>query len=480
MKAPTKTQLLLAAVGVGLAVSVLTVAWWWPQERVRREVVAALSAAPSLPADRPQLGAALASATERAQRRGTALAGLGEVAQLYHANGYFEAALDGYFALERLEPRNPRWPHLAALILAGYGDFEPAVERWESVVKQAPDYLPAWLRLAEARLKSNQAERAEALYHEILRRWPDEPYALLGLVRLDFEAGEWVRALPRLERIVTLTDYRLGYDLIVSVYERLGRAADAKVVRAQMKASGAYREPPDPWFDALVELCFDPYRIAIVAGARTDPAEVRRLLLRAIELAPNEVAYRLQLVTLEADQRHYPAALAELEEMTRRFPEFADGWARLSALQKGRGQEAAAARTLQTGLQHCPDSPSLRLMWGSLLRQSGRMEEALAELQRSIELRPTEAAAYVEAAHVLVARGQVAAGIAYLRRAIEAEPDNPAALIFLAFHAISTGNRPEADRWMSRVAQQPRVEAEPARRLASAYLSQFGEDWRAE
>lgn len=426
-----------------------------------------------------RLRAAVAAAMEKANSRKGAKEALEQIAQLYHANGYLDEAQAAYGELEELDPREPRWLHLHALILAGYGDFEPAMARWRGLVELAPDYLPAHLRLAEAELKLNRPDAAAAIYETVLRRWPNEPYAQLGLARIDFEAEKWADALRRLEPLVAQTDYRLGYDLIVSAYEKLGRDAEAKAIRGQMKASGAFRDAPDPWFDELVAVCFDPYRIAIAAGARTNPTEARDLLLRAIELAPHEVSYRLQLVSHYTEQQDAPAALEALRQLTTQAPNFADGWARLAMLQQDFGQQAAAAQTVVKGLEHCPDSPSLRLMWGAMLRRAGRREEAIRELEISIKLRPTEAPAYVELAHAQVSGGDVEAGLANLRRSLEAEPENPDALIFLAFHAISVGDRLEADGWMRRVAQQPRVAAEPARRLKQAYRTKFGRDWQA-
>jgi tetratricopeptide (TPR) repeat protein len=452
---------------------------WWHQVQVRQSVETALPQPPPLTREQTRLEAALEEATRRARSGSTAVAGLGELALLYHANGYLGEALQAYGALETIDPGEPRWPHLAAVILAGYGDFEPAMERWHRVLERAPEYLAARLRLAEAALKVNQSAKAERLYQEVLRAHPEEPYALLGLARLDFEAGRWEAALPRLEQVVRLTEYQLGYDLIVSAYERLGRTREAEAVRAKMKASGAFREAPDPWYDALVDVCFDPYRIAIAAGTRRDPAVARKLLLRAIEFAPDEVAYRLQLVTHDTDQKAFDAALAGLGEMTRRSPDFADGWAHLSALQKQLGDDAGAARTLVAGLRHCPDSPGLRLMWGSTLRRQGRAEEAVRELERSIELRPDEAAAYVELGHVYVGIGEEARGLALLSRALEVEPGNPAAITFLTFHAISVSDQTEADRGMENVARQPRIGTETRGYLEQAYQQTFGRGWKS-
>lgn len=467
----------LWALGGGLLCVLGVVAWW--AFRAPASAAVMLPAPPTFNETQGRVREAVATQMARAGSSRHALDALQQLGRLYHANGFLDEAQAAYDELETLDPENPRWPHLHAIILAGYGDFEPAMTRWRRVVQLAPDYLPAHLRLADGELKSNRPDAAAAIYASVLRRWPGESYAQLGLARLDFEAARWEEARLRLEPLVRQTDYRLGYDLIVSVYEKLGREREAKAIRGQMKASGAFREAPDPWFDDLVEVCFDPYRIAILAGARPNPEEALALLLRAIELAPDEVSYRLQLVSHYTEQKNAPAALEALRQLTEQAPTFADGWARLAALQLDFKDDAAAAATLRRGIAHCPESPSLRLMWGSMLRRAGQLDDAMRELNLSLQLRPTEAPAYVELAHAHVARGEVAAGLDLLRRSLAAEAENPAALIFLAFHAISTGSEAEADRWMDRVARQPRVAAEPAARLTQAYRAKFGHEWRA-
>ena len=475
-----KTGLKRAGVALLLAAGAAAGGWWWLEDDGRSMVEAAI---PAEPTDQDATGPfadALAVATARAREGRNRLSGLVELGQLYHANGYLEEAQQVYEALLDLEPTNPRWPHLWAIILAGYGDLHQARELWRRTIDLAPDYLPARLRLADSAFKDNAIEEASVAYQEILERWREEPYALLGLARIDFEAGRWQEALTRLERVVALTEYRLGYDLIVDVYERLGRKADADAVRAKIKASGAFREAPDPWMEDLIRLCFDPYRIALAAGAQAEPAEARRLLLRAIELAPDEVSYRLQLSTLSMEQGNTSEALAQLTEMTRRWPTFADGWSRLALLQEQLGQHAAAARTIVDGLQQCPDSPTLHLKWGTTLRRAGRLAEAVPALQRSIELLPNESPAYVELAHVYVGLGDLSAGLSMLRRSVEVEPGNPAAITFLAFQAIAMADRAEADQWMAQVAQQPRVTPNAARVLRQNYARQFGEEWRNE
>ncbi len=404
-------------------------------------------------------------------------ADLGALAALYQANGFLREAMRCYAALETLEPAEPRWPHLHATLLAGFGDAAPAISRWERVLKLAPDYGPARLRLAELLLKNDRPAIAAELFAEVLRRTPDHPHALLGLARLDFDAGRWADARGRLERVVALTDYALGYDLIVPVCEKLGDHARAAAVRGRAKASGAHRDPPDPWAEAALESCHDPYRLALLAGeaARAgDPAGAIRRLERAVELAPGDTPVRFQLATLLAARGDAAAAQRHFERCTQAMPGFADAWVHWADLRRRAGDPGGAAGLVATGLRQCPDSPALHLLRARAAREAGRAEEAVAAYRESIRLRPTEADAYLELATTLFRLERVAEGVAWLERGLAAEPEHPPTLALLALHAIGAGDEPRARAWLGRVARQPRVPREQTERLRSAWRERFG------
>jgi Flp pilus assembly protein TadD len=190
------------------------------------------------------------------------------------------------------------------------------------------------------------------------------------------------------------------------------------------------------------------------------------------------VAVCFQLGTLSATQGRYPAALAQLERCTRLAPDFADGWAQLSALQTQLGDAGAAAQTLATGLAHCPQSPGLQLMRARALQQAGLSQEAIGAFRESIRLRPNEADAYIELANFYITLGRTEEAVPLLRSALEAEPGNPMALGILTFHAITTGDEPSARRWFARVRDQPRVPPEQVEKLRAAYQEQFGRTLR--
>lgn len=469
-----KRLLLILTAATVLALAAI---WWWQAGVVRSTVMAALPDSANLTGITDALRDRLTSAEANARSRFKARDGLRELSRLYHANGYLAEAEACYRALMQLDPREGRWPHLLATILAGYGDMAPALELWRQARQLAPDYLPIWLRSGDAYLKSNQAEEAAAAYTAALRLEADNPYALLGLARLDMEAGRLEQARQRLEQVVRKTNYVLGYDLIVSLYERLGQQQQAASIRAMAKASGAYRDPADPWLDSLIEDCLDPYRLSLAAGtvARNgDSASALRLLQRALSVAPNDVSVLFQLGTFLIQQGDYAGAIQHLRRCTELAPDFADGWANLSALQAMLGETAAAARTLEQGLRNCPNSPGLHLQYARDLQKAGRYAEAAQEFQTSIRLRPNEPDAYIELGYLFIRQGRNAEAVQQMERALQAEPGHPAALGVLAMNAIMSGDETEARRRLAAAREQPRMPREQMQSLINAYRDKFG------
>jgi tetratricopeptide (TPR) repeat protein len=459
-------------------------AWWWQQAgRQQAITLKALPRIPDLSTAPATLREQIVAADSRARGRWLPAKGLAELSRLYHANGLLDEAAGCYAGLEQLAPAEPRWPHLDATILAGFGEIEPAVKLWQQVIRLAPEYVPARLRLGDCLLKSNRPDEAAAAYAGVLKLDPSNSYATLGLARIDLEAQRWDSARQRLEEVVARTNYVLGYDLIVSLYERLGLVDKAAAIRGSTRASGNYRDPPDPWLDQLMDFCFDPYRLSLSAGTLArdgDSSRAIQLLKRAIELAPEDVSSHFQLGGIAKSQKNFAVARDEFTSCTVLDPTFADGWIQLSLLQTEMGDPAAAERTLAAGLAHCPDSPSLHLMRARNLHLAGMNGEAITEFLTSIRLRPNEPDAYADLGNLYIESGNEAEGLDKLKEALEADPGFPFALSVLAFHAISTGNESEARQWLARVANQPRVPHDQVSRLLETYQQTFGHAWAPE
>lgn len=479
MRGMRKIGVIVALVVIVLAAAVVPI--WLQRADARHQIIAqAVPNVPDLSAASPALRSRIGDATNRiAQPRGS-VAGLAELSRLYHANGFLAEAARCYQGLEQLQASEPQWPHRHAAILAGYGEVEPALVLWQRVVKLAPTYLPARIRLADAFLKNNQPEKAAAAYQEVLRQQANDPYALFGLARLDWEGGRLDQARERLENVVKQTNFELGYDLIVSVYERLGSTEKANAIRGTKKASGAYREITDPWMDALLADCFDPYRLTLAAGLadrKGDSTTAVQFLERAIQLAPQDVAVRFQLGGVYLQRGELKSAVQQFTSCTSIAPDFADAWIYLADAFEKLSDATSAYRVVLTGLGHCPDSPGLHLARARQLRKGKQIEEAGNEFKTSIRLRPNEAAAYIELGSMYIEIERVADGVGQLRKALEAEPEHPGALSILAFHAIASRDESEARQWLARVKRQPRVPKEQAATLFTAYRETFGHEF---
>src|SRR5690606_8023038 len=130
-----------------------------------------------------------------------------------------------HVALLRFDAENARWPHLLAHMLAGHGRLEEAVPLWRRSTELAPDYVPAHLRLGDALTKLNQPEEARASYLAALEREPGNPYALLGLARVELQTDRLTAARERLQQAVAAQpDFGAAWHLLATVYQRLGNA----------------------------------------------------------------------------------------------------------------------------------------------------------------------------------------------------------------------------------------------------------------
>ncbi len=464
---------LVAVLALGLGAG-----WWWQQQTLRAAILReAVPPRPDLSNWAPELGKRVAACEQRLATGDEPLAALAELSRLYHVNGFLAEARQCYEALEVLDPAEARWFHRHAVILAGFGDIEGARARWRRVADLAPDYLTARLRLADLCIKADDFAAAKAEYQTVLARFPDQPYALLGLARCALNAERWEEARGLLERVVTLTNYKLGYDLIMSVYEKLGLTADAARVRGMYRTFGAYRDPADPWLLELDEDCYNSFHLSLASGAAElegDLALARRRIERAIALAPEQGTLYFQYGNTLLKQKQYTAARAQFERCTQIQPTFSDGWAFLSSVLESVGDRAGADRILAEGLRLCPNSPGLHLQNGRRLQREKRPEEALAEFRLSARLRPNEADAFLAIATTLITLGRKAEGLEAVDQALVAEPEHPIALGIRTFDAIDSGSEASARTWLRRVANQPRVEDRDRERLLAAYRERFG------
>jgi tetratricopeptide (TPR) repeat protein len=416
---------------------------------------------------------------QRARGGDAPIDALGELARLYHANGFLAEATQAYRGLLQVDSDSPQWPYLLANILAGYGQSDEAVPLIKRTIELAPDYLPGRLRLGDVLLKVGETAGASEAYVGALRLEPTNTYALLGLARCEVAAERWAEARAHLRKAIAANnpDIESVWNLLATVADRLGDQREAEMARVASMGTRRFRELPDPWVDALMRDCYDAYRLGVasaVASSAGDMATARSLLERAVALAPNDASPHRLLGGLLYQKSEFTKARPLLERATELAPEEADNWVYLIALLNTVGDGPAAERALAAGLARCPNSPSLHSERGRRLKAAGRFEEALTEFFESRRLRPEEPGAYIEAALILFRLKRDKEADAELLGALKAEPENPFALTTLARRAIDASDQPAAAEWMRRVKAQSRVVPDELNELVRIYQMRFG------
>ncbi len=450
----------------------------WIQHRNRYDIV--LSSLPEHPdlSAFPSILHQRVSALENQIRNGDDfVAGLSSLSRVYHANGLYDEAISCYQSLIRVESHNPKWPHRLASIYANYGILHDALPLLQRTVDLSPDYAPAWTRLGNSYLKLNRETDAAYAYQTALEFRPDDPHALFGLARTEASRGNWPAVRELLEKAIDQSSVRLGIDLLVTAYEKTGMNKRALALRGKAKVSSMHNEMPDPWVMELYDDCYDPYQLALAAGAAEIMGELEtaiRRLKQAIELAPKNALYPTQLGILYKNTNHPYEAEKYLTAAIEIDPKQSDPWAYLVTLQKELGEQVKAESILESGLQHCPESYDLRMEKGRLLSVRGNHVKANESFLIASRVRFDSAQPLIEVATNYFRLGQIDQGIRMLRKALVAEPDHPLALTTLLYAAIATTNHSLADEVLERVNRQPRVPPEDLKVLIQKYEKAFG------
>ncbi len=478
MKANSKTLLIVATVVIALLAG-----GYFKVHQTRVSVARATPAIPDLGAHPAALAEAVRSVYSGFELGLNPKNAVGRLAQLYHSNGYIEPALACYdLLLEQLDPESGRWPHLKATILSGYGRTDEAIALWRQSIERDDAHFSAYAQLGNALIKREDWDAARTVFDRALERWSKEPYALVGRGRIELETGNLAGARGFLEDAARESRFKIGTDLLITVYQKLGEDSRAQSLLGGTSI-GAYPQLPDPWLLETYDYCYDSYQLSVAGGHAAHAGDVDagiRLLERAISLDPSNQMIHYQIGGLYVENGDLTSAENAFQTSVRIAPDFSDGWIQLFELHKSKGDRSAANRVLAQGYKNCPDSPGILLELADIRSEAKQWDEAIPLYQRSIQLRPNEAGAYLGLGRAYSSLNRPQDSIREIEKALQYEPAHPFALSSVAFWAIVTNDRPKAERFLKRIDAQPRVPSADRQQLHQKFQEQFGTPYRQQ
>lgn len=369
------------------------------------------------------------------------IAALGELSRLYHANGFLAEAEHGYRGLLKLDPKEPRWPHLLASLLADYGRLDEAMPLLDGTITLAPQYAPARLRLADALVKLNRPDDAATAYRNFLSVSPRNPYGLLGLARVDLETKHLNEAREKLRQAVEAdAKFPASLSLLATVEGLLGNAEAADAARRQASLAGRFREAPDAWIEDLMNYCYDVYRLQVVASGLAESHNwqaARPLLERALTLAPENVATRRQLGKVFVGLSDYPHAREQFEKAVALDPHNAALYLDLVNVYRATDDLPATTRVLEAGLALSPDDAGLHYYYALALLVRGQLAEAVPHLETARRQSPDKPLAARDLIVTYFRLHRETEALAVLNDALVQNPDYPTFVIMAIHYRIS-------------------------------------------
>jgi tetratricopeptide (TPR) repeat protein len=469
----------LVVVGVLLGAG-LVYAWHW--HGLVGRVQAALPALPDLSGKPVVLSESLAKAEALTRAHGSALAGVTEMGRLYHANNFKREAEACWRLLHAEQPHEARWDYYLADLRRDASDYEEMATLLGETVRLAPDYAPAWLRLAEYQFKTGRLDEAERGYQHRLALIPDDPYARLGLARVALQRGKHNGAKVLLEQLIKdAPGFSTGHNLYAELLASEGNETEAAHQRFLGRETGRFRDADDPWLEELQKWCYDYEHLCVLGTVEYQTAHGDRgksFFERAIQLRPGDpFAYEL-LGSLYLKLNDPGKARDTLEQglvQAKAGQPSALFYINLSRAYRDLKQPVEAEQRARLGLAEVGPQYELYESLGQALGDQGRAGEANAELQKAVELNPYDSNVNYNLALSFLNLRRLDDAMAALKRSLVRQPTFPSTLSLLSKIELDSGRWEDAIQYL-----QPLYNSHPempeARQLMARWHLAAGTD----
>lgn len=305
--------------------------------------------------------------------------------------------------------------HLAmAALHRARRDHEAAEAEYRKAAAGVPMASPARLRWAAFKAERGQAEEARAMLEEVLKAAPKYSPARLQLADLLFRTRKFAECRTALRPL--LDDDPSEVD---------ARVLNGKALVALGKSAEGLAE-----FDKLVEQFPKAGAIRFErAVARLQARDVRggmSELAECLALEPQRIDAALMLAELNIRTGNSGPAVAALEDLVRRYPNYPRVLVLLGTAYRGQDRKEQAVAVFRRLVELTPDAPQSYYLLGRTLRQCGRADEAVQAYEKAIELDPRVIPPLAELAGMEMAAKNAAAAVERIRKQIEKVPDSAA------------------------------------------------------
>lgn len=288
-------------------------------------------------------------------------------------------------------------------------------------------------------LAEKKYEDALRLYTTIIEQDPFDERAALSRVQVLLEMEKNDQALDELKMIANFSKNPIAIDIIISkVLLRKNEMAKARSILERLARETANSEAR--YMLALLAYQEKNYQAAMEHLARIKPDRAEF----------EEAVYLQSRIYKETDKIDKAIALLKkhLAAESSRSPLF---YALLSSFYQEKKDDLAAISLMETAISLYPDNPQLHFEYGLLLDKRGMAEQAMARMEKVLELQPDHADALNFIGYTW-ADGNVnlLRALEYIEKAARLKPDNGYIIDSLGWVHYRMGNLDRAARELER------------------------------
>ncbi len=380
----------------------------------------------------------------------------GKLGNLYQANHFYDQAIPCYRVAMGFDPSNARWPYYLAFILQEKGESTSVQDLLRKTITHSPGYAPAILKLADNYFKSGNQKDAAEEYRRRLDLLPDDPYALLGLARIAVDHGQWEAAEGYLKHAVgSNPSFGAAHRLLAAVHDHFGRKEEMKTSLDRAAQCTRFRPAPDPWIDALNDLCFDVEQLLVLGSKAITELDIEgaaKYFGRAKDLDSQDPRVYLSLGRLCFMTSQLKASRTFFEQALRLDPKSDEAYFQLGVISRKEGDLGAARAMFQKALGFHPDNANVYNNLGVTLLEMGDFRGAEKALQKALDIYPEHINARYNLGLALWSLGKTDQAIREYRWVMNVKPNWPIVANSLAWVLATDpdpGNRNghEAVKW---------------------------------
>ena len=341
------------------------------------------------------------------------------LANLFKSAGDLTTSLDEMLTAISMWPEEPRWQAKTAELYLACGDIPTALDYYHNAVELEPGHMYHHLSLGEAHLLNGDHQLAIESLKQAQRLAPDQLKPNLALARAYIMSQDPTSAAIYTDHAISLApDQPEPMQLSAEIALQSG---DPRT--ALSRAKTALRLNPD-----------HPDTLCLLARALSKMnqyEEALSLLETAVPLAAEPLPILLERAKLLEASQGSAQALQALQDLIKDYPHETTVLASLARNLAAEGQTHEAIQAAQNAL-HGRDNnwepgeqAELHLLLGSLLRQSGQLDQAIHQQSEAIRLSPQMVEAYLELAATQQDRREHILALQTYQKAIEVAPENP-------------------------------------------------------